>query len=195
MREGLDLKIKYFLLATISGVIISLDQLVKIYIHTHYHLGEIHTVIADYFDITYIRNFGAAFGILQTAGESFRGPFFALVPIVALVAIILILRNTKDSQKVQICALSLIFGGAIGNYIDRIRFKYVIDFLDVHYKDIYHWPAFNVADSAIVCGVTILFLQMIFTKQPHGEVSEREAHEVVTSSETNKPVEPAKNRV
>jgi len=63
-------------------------------------------------------------------------------------------------------ALSLIFGGAIGNYIDRLRFQYVIDFLDFHYKEVYHWPAFNVADSAIVCGVGMLLAQMLFTKDP-----------------------------
>jgi signal peptidase II len=164
MCEGFVLKIKYLILATISGAIISLDQLIKIYIHTHYHLGEVHQVIAGIFDITYIRNYGAAFGILSSAAEHIRGPFFALVPFIAMIAIIMILRTTHDSQRLQVCALSLIFGGAIGNYIDRIRFSYVIDFLDFHYKDIYHWPAFNIADSAIVCGVTILFIQMIFAK-------------------------------
>jgi signal peptidase II len=166
MREGPVVKIKYLILATISGAIISLDQLVKIYIHTHYHLGEVHEVISGVFDITYIRNYGAAFGILSSAAEHFRGPFFALVPFVAMIAIIMILRTTLDTQRLQIVALSLIFGGAIGNYIDRIRFSYVIDFLDFHYKDIYHWPAFNVADSAIVSGVSILFFQMIFIKAP-----------------------------
>jgi len=169
MREGSYLKIKYFLLATISGVIISLDQLVKVYIHTHFHLGEVHTVIPDIFDLTYVRNPGAAFGIFASAAEHIRGPFFALVPFIALTAIIFILRNTKEEQRWQICALSLIFGGAIGNYIDRLRFKFVIDFLDFHYKDIYHWPAFNVADSAIVCGVGILFVQMLFTKSTQSQ--------------------------
>ena len=164
MRESTSLKVKYLLLATISGAVISLDQLIKIFVHTRYHLGESHTVIPGFFDITYIRNFGAAFGILATTHQNFREPFFALVPFLALVAILFILRSTRDSQKMQILALSLIFGGAIGNYIDRLRFRFVIDFLDIHLKDIYHWPAFNIADSAIVCGVGILFLQMLFSK-------------------------------
>jgi signal peptidase II len=164
MHQGTDVKTKYLLLATISGAVIALDQLTKIYIHTRFHLGESIAVVKDFFDITYVRNFGAAFGIFSTAHEGFREVFFALVPVIALVVILFILRSTKETQRGQILALSLIFGGAIGNYIDRLRFKYVIDFLDAHYKGIYHWPAFNVADSAIVVGVTILIADMLFTK-------------------------------
>jgi signal peptidase II len=160
------MKIKYLLLATISGAVVGLDQLTKIYIHTHFHLGEIHTVLPNVFDITYVRNFGAAFGVFSQAAQRFREPFFILVPVVALIAIIFILRGTRETAKTQICALSMIFGGAIGNYVDRLRFKFVIDFLDFHYKEIYHWPAFNIADSAIVCGVAILVFQILFTKAP-----------------------------
>jgi signal peptidase II len=155
------LKIKYLLLATISGAIIALDQLTKIYIHTHFRLGESHAIVPQIFDITYVRNFGAAFGFFATLARNFREPFFVLVPVIALGVIIFIMRTTKDTQKIQILGLSLIFGGAIGNYIDRLRFKYVIDFLDFHWKDFYHWPAFNIADSAIVSGVSILLLHMI----------------------------------
>jgi len=165
------MKIKYLLLATISGALVALDQLTKMYIHTHYHLGEVYTVVPSLFDVTYVRNFGAAFGVFSSAAQRFREPFFILVPFVALIVIIFILKGTKDTQKLQICALSFIFGGAIGNYIDRLRFKFVIDFLDFHFKEIYHWPAFNIADSAIVCGVGILLLQMLFTKSPASKSS------------------------
>jgi len=151
-------------LATISGAIVALDQLTKIYIHTHYRLGESRAIISQVFDITYVRNFGAAFGFFATLARNFREPFFVLVPVIALGVIIFIMRTTKDTQKVQILGLSLIFGGAIGNYIDRLRFKYVIDFLDFHWRDIYHWPAFNIADSAIVTGVSILLLQMLLQR-------------------------------
>jgi signal peptidase II len=157
------MKVKYLLLASISGATISLDQLTKMYIHTRFHLGEVHRVISGFFDITYVRNFGAAFGVMATTAQKYREPFFLLVPFVALIIIIMIMRGLQDSQKGQIFGLSLIFGGAIGNYIDRLRFKFVIDFLDFHYKEIYHWPAFNVADSAIVCGVGLLLIQMVMT--------------------------------
>jgi signal peptidase II len=159
------MKVKYLLLATVSGAIIALDQLTKIYIHTHFHLGESHAVIPALFDITYVRNFGAAFGFFATLTRNLREPFFVIVPIIAFSVIIFILRTTQDSQKIQILALSFIFGGAIGNYIDRLRFQYVIDFLDVHWKESYHWPAFNVADSAIVCGITILLYRMFVHRE------------------------------
>jgi signal peptidase II len=160
------MKVKYLLLATISGAIIALDQLTKMYIHTHFNLNEIYPIIGSFFDVTYVRNPGAAFGVFSSVAKKFREPFFLLVPFVALVVIIGILRNLKDSQKVQILGLSFIFGGAIGNYIDRLRFKFVIDFLDFHFKDIYHWPAFNIADAAIVSGVSILLIHMLMTKTP-----------------------------
>ncbi len=155
------MSIKYLLLATISGAVIALDQLTKLYIHTHFHLGESIMVVPKFFDLTYVRNFGAAFGILSQTPIWFREPFFNLVPFVALIAILWLLRGTKEHQRNQVFALSVIFGGAIGNYIDRLRFKFVIDFLDFHYQELYHFPAFNVADSAIVCGVSILLLQML----------------------------------
>ena len=158
------MKIKYLLLATISGAIIALDQLTKIYIHTHFRLGESHNVMSSFFDITYVRNFGAAFGFFASLTRNFREPFFILVPIIALHTVIIFIafpERRAYTQKIQITGLSFIFGGAIGNYIDRLRFRYVIDFLDFHWKEIYHWPAFNIADSAIVAGVAILLLHML----------------------------------
>lgn len=159
------MKIKYLLLASIGGAVIALDQLTKTYVHTHFSLGQSHIVIPGFFDLTYIRNPGAAFGILAASHPGFRETFFAIIPLIALAVIIGLLRTTEEDQKLSIFSLSLIFGGAIGNYIDRIRFKYVIDFLYFHYKDVYYYPAFNVADSCIVVGVTILIAQMLFTKK------------------------------
>ena len=75
-------------------------------------------------------------------------------------------RTQLSAFACQVLALSLIFGGAIGNYIDRLRFGYVIDFLDFHLRDLYSWPAFNVADSTIVAGVCMLLLLMLVTKSP-----------------------------
>jgi signal peptidase II len=155
------MKKKYLWLAVISGVVIALDQLVKLYIHTSFHLGESTVVIPNFFNLTYVRNFGAAFGFLAEAHPSFREMFFLAMPPIALVIILMILRGVKDDDTKQIIALSCIFGGAIGNYIDRLRFRYVIDFLDFHLNNKYSWPAFNLADSAIVGGVCLLLLMML----------------------------------
>lgn len=159
------MKKKYLFLILISGLIIIFDQLVKIYIHTQFHLSESVEVIPNFFNITYVRNFGAAFGFLANSHPEFRELFFLAMPPLALIFIILILRGVPEHDKKQIVALSSIFGGAIGNYIDRLRFRYVIDFLDFHIYNKYSWPAFNIADSAIVIGVGVLLLLMITEKK------------------------------
>src|SRR5437868_1604891 len=155
------MKKKYLWLLAISGVLIALDQLTKVYVHTHFHLGESVIVIPNFFNFTYVRNFGAAFGFLAESHPSFRELFFLSMPPIALVIILGILRGVKDDDTKQIIALSSIFGGAIGNYIDRLRFRYVIDFLDFHLNNKYSWPAFNIADSAIVGGVCLLLMMMV----------------------------------
>ncbi|MCB0393599.1 MAG: signal peptidase II [Bdellovibrionales bacterium] len=155
------LKVKYLILVSLSGAIVALDQLTKMYIHTQFRVGESVTVIADYFNITSVRNPGAAFGFLAQSHPEFRNWFFLLIPPIALVVILSVMRTVPEKDKVQIFGLSMVFGGAIGNYIDRLRFRYVVDFLDFHIKDIYTWPAFNVADVSIVSGIGILLLLMV----------------------------------
>lgn len=154
------MKKKYVILAAISLFLVAFDQLVKMYIHTHYQLGESTPVLPGFFNITYVRNFGAAFGFLGQSHPAFREIFFLAMPPLALLIILLIMRGVPDSDKTQIFALSSVFGGAIGNYIDRLRFRYVIDYLDFHLKEQYTWPAFNIADMAIVCGVGALLVIM-----------------------------------
>lgn len=152
---------KYFLLITVSGFWIALDQLLKIYIHTQFRLGESVVIVRNFFNVTYVRNTGAAFGFLSQSQPTFREVFFFLIPPIAVALIILILRSVDNRDKRQIIALSSICGGALGNYIDRLKFRYVIDFFDFHMFDKYSWPAFNIADVAIVGGVVILIYSLI----------------------------------
>lgn len=169
------MKKKYLWLLAISGVLIALDQLTKVYVHTHFHLGESVVVIPNFFNFTYVRNFGAAFGFLAESHPSFRELFFLSMPPIALVIILGILRGVKDDDTKQIVALSSIFGGAIGNYIDRLRFRYVIDFLDFHLYNRWSWPAFNIADMAIVGGVCLLLLLMFIEKKKEDELKKKSA--------------------
>ncbi len=159
------MKQKYLFLIAITGFLICLDQVTKMYIHTHFQLHESLEVIGGFFDITYVRNQGAAFGIFSTSHPTFREVLFLLTPPAALILILAILRGVDDKDRIQIVALSSIFGGAIGNYIDRLRFGWVIDFLDFYVQN-YHWPAFNVADMAIVLGVSLLALLVLRQKEP-----------------------------
>lgn len=149
---------KYLIFFSLSSAIIAIDQWTKLLIYTQFHLGQSLSVIEQYFNITYVRNFGAAFGFLAESHPEFRKYFFLAIPPIAMLVVIAILRGVKAKDMLQISALSLIFGGAIGNYIDRLRFGYVVDFLDFHFKSKYSWPAFNVADMAIVGGIAILII-------------------------------------
>lgn len=172
------MKFKLTFLLAWSSVLVALDQLTKLYIHTHFQLGESSQVLPPIFSLTYVRNFGAAFGFLAESHPTFREIFFLSIPPIAMIIIINILRGISESEKWQIFALSSIFGGAIGNYIDRLRFGYVIDFLDFHIKE-YAWPAFNVADSAIVVGVSILLLFMALEKKNEKQKLDQQQKESV----------------
>lgn len=155
---------KYLLLISISGFIVAIDQLTKLTIHTSLRLGEAVNVVPHFFNLVYVRNQGAAFGFLANSHPAFREIFFLAMPPLALLFILILLRGVDDKDVAQVVALSSIFGGALGNYIDRLYFKYVIDFLDFYFTTpsgrTYNWPAFNLADSAIVMGVFFLLAVM-----------------------------------
>ncbi len=157
------MKKKVLWLTVISGFFISLDQLLKIYVHTHFSLNETSTVIPGFLNIAYVTNKGAAFGFLSEAHNTFRNLFFLSIPPIAAGVVLWLFRGLNENDNLQIFALSSIFAGAIGNYIDRLRFGFVIDFLDFHLvinQVTYSWPTFNVADMTIVVGVAILLIIM-----------------------------------
>jgi signal peptidase II len=156
------MKSKYLILCVVSAVILLLDQATKIFIDRTMGLHSSITVVENFFNITYTRNKGAAFGFL--AESSFRLPFFILVSILAVVVIIGVFRKLRPGQTFTAVALSLIFAGALGNLIDRIRLGEVIDFLDAHWY-MHHWPVFNVADSSICIGVFLLAIDMFLDER------------------------------
>lgn len=158
-----DIK-RYILLITTSSAVVTLDQLSKYFIQKIIHLHESITVIDDFFSLTYIRNKGAAFGLLSDKGDGFRFIFFFITSVIALVILwYLFIKPYKSDRATQI-SISLVSGGAIGNLIDRIRLGEVVDFLDFYIGN-YHWPAFNLADSAITIGIVIFFLFNLIRKR------------------------------
>lgn len=112
--------------------------------------------LTSWLNMTLAHNYGAAFSFLSDAGGWQRWLFTVLAAVVTGVLVVWLLRLSKP-EKLTAAALALIIGGAIGNLADRIRHGYVVDFIDVYYRD-WHWPAFNLADSAITCGVILLLL-------------------------------------
>jgi len=148
---------RFSILIGISLVVLVSDQFTKYLVDSHFRLYESVTIVENFFHLTYVRNKGAAFGML--ADSAIRIPFFITVSVLAALGILWYFNHARHLQNLAIIALSLIFSGAVGNLIDRIRFGEVIDFLDIHWYE-HHWPAFNVADSAITVGVALLLLDV-----------------------------------
>lgn len=164
--NGSNLKYgKYTKLAVISGLVIIFDQVTKILILKTLPLYHTITIVPGFFNITHIHNPGGAFGFMAHQDSSFRHLLFVLLSLFAICFIIYFYKNTIRTQPLLASGFSLIFGGAIGNLIDRIRFGKVVDFLDFYIRN-YHWPAFNVADSAITVGVTVFIFHLLFKKVP-----------------------------
>ena len=153
---------KFIVLISVLSVVIGLDQWTKSIILKTFKWGESIVFIENIFAFTYVRNTGAAFGLMHNAPSYIRDPFFVIVPVIALFIILTVFIKLKEHQLWTGVSLCLILGGAIGNLIDRLRFGYVVDFIDWHWKEFYHWPAFNIADSCIVVAATFLFIQSMF---------------------------------
>ena len=145
---------------SLSAVVVLLDQLSKASISGHFIYGESLTV-TSFFNLVLAHNQGAAFSMLNDAGGWQRW-MFSLIAVVASAWIIWLLRQ-HERQKLFCFGLSMILGGALGNLIDRIAYGYVVDFLDF-YWNVYHFPAFNLADSAITCGAAILLWESLVNK-------------------------------
>ncbi|TPV56021.1 lipoprotein signal peptidase [Aestuariibacter sp. GS-14] len=145
----------------ISVVTIALDLWSKYEVMATMDLYE-SIQLAPFFNFTYVHNYGAAFSFLHGAGGWQRW-FFTAIAIAVSVVILWWLKQTPKQQKLLPVAFSFILGGAIGNVYDRIAHGYVIDFLDFYVND-WHWPAFNLADSAIFVGAALLIWDMLTNK-------------------------------
>lgn len=146
----------------LAVLVLVMDQGSKIWITTTMFLYESINII-PFFQLTYVHNEGAAFSILNDAGGWQRW-FFVSLSVVASIFIVIWLSKLPRSENLQSLGLAMVLGGAMGNLIDRLRFGYVIDFLDVYYQT-WHWPIFNVADSAITVGVFLLLFDSFKNKE------------------------------
>lgn len=140
--------------------VVVLDQLTKLWVVRSFVLNESLEIVPGYFNLTYLTNKGAAFGFLAGQTGAWRHYFFLVLGTVALGVIGAIWWRLRHAHVLYLIALPMIAGGALGNLIDRVRLGAVVDFLDVH-VGVHHWPAFNVADSAITVGVGFFLLANI----------------------------------
>ncbi len=162
---------------TASAIVLVIDQLSKIAAHAYLRGQGPVEVIPGFFNLWYSRNPGGLFGFFGSAGEPWRTILLTALPVVAIVLIAIFLAKTDEPDKSTLFGLAMILGGATGNVIDRLFRGEVVDFLDVYASSpglanwfierfgSAHWPTFNIADSAIVCGVVLLLLD-VFRPEP-----------------------------
>jgi signal peptidase II len=168
LKESALYRTAYFL---VSLAVLLLDQWTKGIVMRTFQVHESREVLSGLFDLTYVQNSGAAFGLFASVDSSVKAIVLNSVAVlVFLIVSAYALRSSHKSVRLQV-GLALILGGAVGNLLDRVRFTYVVDFLDFSISG-HHWPAFNVADSAICIGVGLLFLDML---QKEEEAEERPA--------------------
>ena len=154
-------RFKYF--GLVAGVSLIADLATKALVMARFSPYETVTVIDGFFNLVNVRNRGAAFGIFSNA-EELRLPLFIGVTALALLGILWMASRLGEKDRMEATGLALIFGGAVGNLVDRIRFGEVIDFLDFYVKSA-HWPAFNVADIVICVGAGLVILSEFTTKK------------------------------
>ena len=174
----------WLVLVVVAALTLIADRVTKLIVTNNLTLNETWDPPALYnvFSITYTTNTGAAFGLFPK-----QGPFFVLVAFIVITAIIVYYRYLPEGYMLARVALGLMLAGALGNLIDRLRQGYVVDFADLNFWPLQHWPVFNVADSAIVVGVGLLAITMLRedAKEQDDEIEEAEtdaASEPGTSS-------------
>lgn len=162
-------RIHYLIL---TAAIVALDIWTKSLVLARIQLHDAIPVIPNFFQLVHVRNTGAAFGLGANASSKLVPILLNVGAIAVFCVVVVYALRTAVTDRVLQTGLHLILGGAIGNLLDRFRFGYVVDFLDV-YVGRYHWPAFNVADSAICIGIVLLFFDM--RKKPETEAAAESA--------------------
>ena len=184
--------VKWVVLASVVLVLGVADQLTKQWAQEDLQQrpGRNIQLVSGYVGFTYVRNPGAAWGFLSGPKYAgFRRPFFVTISIVAMIFIGAIFFYLQRGQGLMMTALSLIMSGAIGNFIDRVRLNYVIDFIDIRIPlpgdSLFYWPKFNVADVAITLGVLVLVLEMFIGNKPEdgGDEPEEDDADLTTDEE------------
>jgi signal peptidase II len=156
-----------FLTILLAGVV--LDQITKLLVLRSLDLGEQVPVIEGFFNLVLIYNRGAAFGLFANLSPEFAWIFFMITTSLVLGVVAYLWWRLPEDQTLAAVGFSLIFAGAVGNLIDRVRLGEVVDFLDFHVGR-YHWPAFNVADSLVCLGAGFL-LWFVFREEKTQDVS------------------------
>ncbi len=154
---------KYTALLVIAALVIVLDQASKYLILEHLKLHEAFSLIPGFLDISHVENPGVAFGLFSQNKSNIQQLVLMCASLVAVCVLFYFYNQTSSRYRTMLTGFALILGGAVGNFIDRVRFGQVVDFIDIYVGDL-HWPMFNIADSAISIGIVIFIYHLIFKK-------------------------------
>jgi len=158
---------RYYLLAVLVFV---LDHLSKWLVRSKMDLHEAIELIPGFARISYVRNSGVAFGLFAEIQSVWKPYILASMAVIAVVVILMYSARMPTNRVLLQLALAITLGGILGNFTDRILHGFVVDFIELHIKDVFHWPTFNVADSAITIGIGLLLVDTV----KHPEVEETE---------------------
>jgi signal peptidase II len=147
------------------AAILALDRWTKLLIQSRFDLDDSISVIDGFFNITYVRNTGVAFGIFSSISSPAKSIVLSAFAAVAAILVIGYSLRTPLRNRLLHAALALILGGALGNLYDRVAYGYVVDFLELYFRS-YYWPSFNIADSAISIGVVLLAIEITRNEAP-----------------------------
>jgi signal peptidase II len=159
---------RIFKMSVMIATIIVIDQVTKALVQQKFFLGESMTLIKGFFSFTYVKNPGAAFGMLANSPDYIRTPLFFALPVIACGWLMYLVWSTRNTNFLHCLSYSLIFAGAVGNLIDRFSMNYVVDFIDFYWGK-NHFPAFNIADSVITIAATLLIFDFLFLQKKNNE--------------------------
>lgn len=155
---------------SLAAAVFALDRITKLLVERLVSFTDTRTIIPGFFDIVHSQNRGVAFGIFNDSTFEWRTAFLIALSAVAVIVVSLIIWNARRLQALPLWGLALILGGAAGNVFDRIVSGQVTDFLEFYIGQ-YHWPTFNIADSAIVIGSCLFLLDALRSKHPAAKAS------------------------
>src|SRR5213593_1515261 len=165
----LKMRYRFYLLSLLVFV---LDHWTKWIVRTQMDLDDRIEVIPDYLRISYVKNSGVAFGLFDANPSAWKPYLLAAMAVIAVIFILIYSSRMPIDRTLLQAALAVTLGGILGNFTDRLFHKYVVDFIELHLQDTFHWPTFNIADSAITIGIAMLLLDTIRNPESHRQQKE-----------------------
>ncbi len=169
-RSNILMKNKFYLLTLL---VLVLDHLTKWMVRANMDVRDAIDIIPNYLRISYVRNSGVAFGLFADIQSAWKPYVLAAMAVVAVIVILIYSARMPLNRTLLQLALSITMGGILGNFTDRIMHGFVVDFIEFHINESFHWPTFNIADSAITIGIALLLIDTVKNPEMEEELQEK----------------------